>query len=408
VNNNMRRGPVGGQNASKNKRNKAKNKRAEEKVRYPENEYYQGNAGAGKTKAGKNAYGRRNSDSGNNNSRSTAQRNNGGRNADGGVKETAVKRNRGSSKNHANRNPSDRANKKVRVRKRTPEEIAAIKAERKRKAEIERQRIKAEKIKRRHQMLIELRSAFILFMGRAAITLGCTVVFFAVFVLFFFIGLYSRAPEYEGEYVYRVGIKEDTIYEGVYPASKMIRDGKYYIELLSAADYLDLTITGDADEIRFILRSGGNESVSFLLGSPIVSVNGMKNNLSVPVTRDEDGIWVPIEFFERYCNAIEINVDEENKTIRLSKSITEKSVIYLDEYYRSWEDNNEDNNIVFKIEKIEYLEPDLTLKAIKSTQNIPEYSLGEELLKETDPVANIITGEWTEDGDIVSETEQYP
>ena len=67
-----------------------------------------------------------------------------------------------------------------------------------------------------------------------------------------------------------------------------------------------------------------------------------------------------------------------------------------------------DNNIVFKIEKIEYLEPDLTLKAIKSTQNIPEYSLGEELLKETDPVANIITGEWTEDGDIVSETEQYP
>lgn len=304
-----------------------------------------------------------------------------------------------------NRNANGRQNQSPRgknaqpkknTRRLTPEEIAALKAKRQRKAELEKQRrlaqqakLKAERAVKRKEAIAEFKKALVIFAFRAAVTVGCAAVFFAIFIAVFFMGLYSHGGSDSRSYTYRIGIAEDVYSETAMRSDKIYRNGAYYVELTAAARYLNLITTGDIGQIRFIMRDNGSDNVIMTRDSASVRINGMALNLTAPVIMENGEIWVPAELFERYVSGIEVNIDEDARIIELSRSLTADSSLSVENYRASNSDSDKTNDVDLEDVKIEYAGSRFNLHSAEPSERIAEYSLGVELLELTDPVAKL-------------------
>ena len=246
-------------------------------------------------------------------------------------------------------------------------------------------------------------NSFMLFKERLKIYLWRFVVFAVMFVftllistLFFFVNLLTDFSPQKGVYTCQTGgmydvfdiksVKGDTIY----------RNGTYYINITDIATYCGFTTTGDIKQIRFISKNKNNDNVRIKIGEAIVYINGVPARLTVPVIGEGDSIFVPIEFFDKYALGIDVNIDEQEKKITITRGFDETTSNIISEFetenlLRQAKGESQKRISELSID-IVYGDITFTLRRDEPTEHIDEYTIGRDLLLITDPeyIANLL------------------
>lgn len=219
---------------------------------------------------------------------------------------------------------------------------------------------------------------------RSAAVIVLAAVFFGIYASLFMLSLNLTGSGRREEYGYRVGIEFDPMYtledEGGYRI-----DGVWYVSMTDVVNYCDMITTGDDEHLRFILKNSGNENVSFTANSSVVMINGVKVKMADPVIVRNGDFLVPAEFFENYVNGMTVLIDDKNKLFSIQKEQTEESRQSTSLYKALKEDKDKKNDIARDSVLVEYTDMSFTLKKAVSSEMIPEYTLGSELLAATDP-----------------------
>lgn len=219
---------------------------------------------------------------------------------------------------------------------------------------------------------------------RSAAVIVLAAVFFGIYASLFMLSLNLTGSGRREEYGYRVGIEFDPMYtledEGGYRI-----DGVWYVSMTDVVNYCDMITTGDDEHLRFILKNSGNENVSFTANSSVVMINGVKAKMAHPVIVRDGDFLVPAEFFDKYMNGMTVLIDDKNKLFSIQKEQTEESERSTALYKALKEDKDKKNDIARDSVLVEYTDMSFTLKKAVSSEMIPEYTLGAELLAATDP-----------------------
>ena len=219
---------------------------------------------------------------------------------------------------------------------------------------------------------------------RSAAVLILAGVFFGLYASLFALSLNLTGSGRKAEYGYRVGIEFDPVYT-LEEASGYLIDGEWYVSMTDMVSYCDMITTGDSQTLRFILKNSGNENVSFSVNSSVAIINGVKAKLENPVIVKNGDFLVPAEFFDKYVNGIVVEFDEKNGLFSIQKEQTDKSYQSTALYKALKEDKDKKNDIARDTVLVEYTDISFTLKKAVSSEMIPEYTLGADLLAATDP-----------------------
>ncbi|MDD4774176.1 MAG: copper amine oxidase N-terminal domain-containing protein [Eubacteriales bacterium] len=248
----------------------------------------------------------------------------------------------------------------------------------------------------------QLAYKFKLFKDRLRVYLCRFVVFTAMFIfallistLLFFVNLFTNISPQKGVYICQTGgiydvfdvktVKGDTIY----------RNGTFYINVTDIAAYCGFTTTGDIKQIRFISKNKDNDNVRLKIGDAVIYINGVPARLTAPVTAEGDSIFVPVEFFDKYALGINVNIDEQERKITISRAFDETTSNIISEFetenlLRQAKGESQMNVSELSVD-IGYGDISFTLRRDEPTEHIDEYTIGRDLLLITDPeyIANL-------------------
>lgn len=105
------------------------------------------------------------------------------------------------------------------------------------------------------------------------------------------------------------------------------QNGVRYVNFTKLAELLDMTVTGSADERRFI-TADGSEEVSFIVGSPVATVNSFSYRMHGNTEEySRDNVYVPISFITDCMTGLTVNDGEDGKTVTLT--LTSEKVAFL-------------------------------------------------------------------------------
>ncbi len=121
----------------------------------------------------------------------------------------------------------------------------------------------------------------------------------------------------DGKILYKhgTGSKKDRSYE--VPRALYCPDGVYYINFSPMAEACDFSISGDENEIRYIIKVGKDDydTVTFYYGSREATVNGTHLMLSAPVKKSGSDILVPAEFVSLCMRGVTVEAAEGKITL---------------------------------------------------------------------------------------------
>ncbi|MGM9680660.1 MAG: stalk domain-containing protein [Eubacteriales bacterium] len=168
------------------------------------------------------------------------------------------------------------------------------------------QRQKRRRIKRR-QIMVFLLSTLVL-----------TVLLLGVFLAGFCLNLQfaSLIKLFDKNYVYRIGSEELRTTDRKkfsYSPDFICEDGQLYVNFSYLADVCAFSVSGDYDQLRYLLRNEGGDDLIVNIGTTSVVVGGQSVSLSVPSFQSDDGsLYLPCSFVDTYFDGISIEQDEEN------------------------------------------------------------------------------------------------
>lgn len=147
-------------------------------------------------------------------------------------------------------------------------------------------------------------------------TVGLLFLVFSLSVLGIFSLIVSPDTD-DGTIIYKhgTGSRKDKSYE--VSRSLYCPDGVYYINFTSMATACGFSISGDENEIRYIIKAGKTDydTVTFYYGSREITVNGTHLMLSAPVKKSGDTILVPAEFVSLCMRGVTVETAESQITL---------------------------------------------------------------------------------------------
>jgi len=116
-------------------------------------------------------------------------------------------------------------------------------------------------------------------------------------------------------YKHGTGSRKDRSYE--VSRALYCPDGVYYINFASMAEACGFSISGDENEIRYIIEAGEDDydTVTFYFGSREVTVNGTHLMLSAPVKKSGSLILVPAEFVSQCMRGVTVETEKDSITL---------------------------------------------------------------------------------------------
>ena len=134
------------------------------------------------------------------------------------------------------------------------------------------------------------------------------------------LGIFSLivSPDYDDgtiAYKHGTGSRKDQTYE--VSRALYCPDGVYYINFASMASACDFSISGDENEIRYIIKVNADDydTVTFYYGSREVTVNGTHLMLSAPVKKSGSMILVPAEFVDLCMRGVTVETTKSKITL---------------------------------------------------------------------------------------------
>ncbi len=164
------------------------------------------------------------------------------------------------------------------------------------------------------------------------------------------------------DFRYQLGEGKSTLWRKTYSYFRIYRDGVYYIDMDSLAEYCKLTTTGDGKHLRYVVRESG-ESVEFVIGESIAYINGVSERTGGNAFLYEGKLHIPLEFAKRCFINLDISLDTERNRITIVR------------------DTDQNGN---------YLSLDFPYKLPDATENINfaelEVEIQEQIIKQNQPV----------------------
>ncbi len=127
---------------------------------------------------------------------------------------------------------------------------------------------------------------------------------------------------------FQLGSDGQFISRKYYPFSSLYRNGIYYVDMDSIADYCDLTATGNERALRYVVRSTGEE-VEFYVGESIAYVNGVTERTGGESYISGGRLYIPLDFAVRCFGNLEITLNEERGRITVVRAVDDKDQ-YID------------------------------------------------------------------------------
>ncbi len=118
------------------------------------------------------------------------------------------------------------------------------------------------------------------------------------------------------DFRYQLGEGKNTLWRKTYSYSRICRDGVYYIDMDSLADYCELTTTGDGKNMRYVVRES-SESVEFVIDESIAYINGVPERTGGNAFVYDGKVHIPLEFAKRCFLNLDIMLDTERNRITI-------------------------------------------------------------------------------------------
>lgn len=158
--------------------------------------------------------------------------------------------------------------------------------------------------------------------GRAVMVYAVIFLFVLIIVSSICTGLFYAnlvnvdTPEYS-RIKLKMGLKheEEELKPISVDVSKYYRNGMLYLNMSALANEFGFTITGDHEELRFIVDSNSGDQVRFKLGTYFAQVNGTDIKLDGKVVKEDENVYVPASFITEYMKGIEFAFDQEKSVI---------------------------------------------------------------------------------------------
>lgn len=115
---------------------------------------------------------------------------------------------------------------------------------------------------------------------------------------------------------YQLGEGKNTVSRKTYSFERIYRNGVYYIDMDSLADYCELTTTGDGKNMRYVVRETA-ESVEFVIGESVAYINGVSERTGGNAFVYDGKVHIPLEFAKRCFLNLDITLDTKNNTITI-------------------------------------------------------------------------------------------
>ncbi len=216
----------------------------------------------------------------------------------------------------------------------TPEQIAAIKAERKSR------RAAARKL---------FFARFILFLVTVAVV---GLISYGLFIA----SLTRSSDDGTARYTYVIGDDKYRL-----DGSKAVRYGKAYVSFSDIAALCDFAVMGSPDNISFIIpsESGDDQVIRFVNGSKVAYINDVEAELGAPAIWEDGEAYVPVDFVKTYVHGINVEHNARTRDISVKRVIT----------------NLDDRGRVPKGEEAEYMDMSFLLKPANEIKplNFEEY-----------------------------------
>lgn len=132
----------------------------------------------------------------------------------------------------------------------------------------------------------------------------CLLLVGVALLVWYFVGSAGDKPDKMG---YQIG---DLTYK--MPYSAVTAYGVIYVNFTDVADYLDLSSSGDAASMRYLVTDEDGKSegyVRFTAGSKLAEVNSGKVDLPAAVLVLEGAFWVPVDFMNAHMSGVTVTVD---------------------------------------------------------------------------------------------------
>lgn len=215
-----------------------------------------------------------------------------------------------------------------------PQDVAyrAKTAEAQRRREAERIKAKRERARKAARERAIIRGVFLF-----AVILLVAVALISVIMW----AQFNSTPDAEPEkpVVYNYGGESNshrTDYELAFP------QGKLYVNYSKVAEYLDMTVVGDTEKMRFVIPddnadsgsagSGKEEYAWFTVGTNKVEVNGQPLQMAGKSILRESELWIPAEFISECMKGVTLTYDSDERTVTVARDVSpdssDENIIY--------------------------------------------------------------------------------
>lgn len=116
-------------------------------------------------------------------------------------------------------------------------------------------------------------------------------------------------------YKHGTGSRKDRTYE--VSRALYCPDGVFYINFTSMAEACGFSVSGDENEIRYIIQAGKNDydTVTFYYGSREATVNGTHIMLASPAKKSGSTVLVPAEFVSLCMRGVSVETTASKITL---------------------------------------------------------------------------------------------
>ncbi len=220
--------------------------------------------------------------------------------------------------------------------KRKQDELKRKKAEEKRRYKIANK----ESAKTRRNAFFGAMSAFLV------IVLISGTVLFGISYLIFRLTFSSNTSEKTDGYTYTLNGEKKFVKSDI-----SCRGGTVYMCGDDIANMCNLTVAGDAQEVKYISPGIGNETASFTVGTRRAFVNRTEIRLSAETFIENEKFYIPLDFFQNYMHGINVVHNDVEHTVSVSKVIineTDVSILGADAKYA---------DVTYKIKSADVIQP---------------------------------------------------
>lgn len=225
--------------------------------------------------------------------------------------------------------PEEEARRQEYIRRKRAAEEARRRAELEEERRTAREKARIKEMKRR-----ERKKNAKIFGGRFVVFLAVFVILCIIAGILFIINFTSTpdAPDESGKIAfYYGGSKVRTA-----PADEVVTSGGVYFCMNDLASYLGMAQSGDADGMKFIIKSDENpatdssgsgfeEIAVFHSNLTDVTLGGQTIHLTTPNVLRGDEIWVDSDFITEYMVNLSFSYDERKSDVHVSKIVDEEN-----------------------------------------------------------------------------------